>query len=372
MSLFNLRGVWRISYLRLPFNQLPPVSQHFTSYSSFNNRTCQPWKKKPHQGWVSPSLLSLAWFAASSSSNQQGTDSDDDNDDNESKIKPHFRDLEDVYELRRRTLICKACGKRKIIQSKIEEIEYCTCSSPYFQLSDIDNEEALDWLPFLEQKDILVWRKAHPKLDGLFAYKMYGRFHDVSPREFLSAQLDISEFRKSWDTSTVECTALKETQGPERGSIDQVYYWEVAWPKFFANRDYVCQRSVRMSVDTGRIVVYTEAVQHPEYPRHNKEFRVENYFSILTIQSVKEGDLDAKGLEFTLTAFENLGLSLPTSITTWVAMRGLPQYIQDMRRACLQKKTHSIESLKSSRPSLEEGVTSSRKSSGNSSGCAYA
>lgn len=34
-------------------------------------------------------------------------------------------------------------------------------------------------------KDILVWRQEHPEQKGRFAYKMYGRFDDVTALEFL-------------------------------------------------------------------------------------------------------------------------------------------------------------------------------------------
>ncbi|XP_040564985.1 phosphatidylcholine transfer protein isoform X2 [Lepeophtheirus salmonis] len=259
-----------------------------------------------------------------------------DEEDEESKIKSHFLDLEEIDELKRKTLICKCCRKRKVLNDRVDGILYCSCPSSQFKIENLEEEDGLGWIPFLEQKDVLVWRKPHPKLDGLYAYKMYGRFHDVSPKEFLAAQLDVSESRKSWDTSTVDCKTIKENRIDSVGSTDQVYYWEVAWPKFFANRDYVCKRKVRIDEKYGRIVIYTEAIIHPECPRSDKKFRVDDYVSILTIQSVAGRNMDSKGLEFSLTAFENPGLSLPTSITNWVAMRGLPQYMLNMRRACLE------------------------------------
>lgn len=53
----------------------------------------------------------------------------------------------------------------------------------------------LSWTPFLEREDILVWRQEHPQGSGLYAYKMYGKFDDVTANEFLEVQLDMSEFR---------------------------------------------------------------------------------------------------------------------------------------------------------------------------------
>ena len=60
---------------------------------------------------------------------------------------------------------------------------------------DCDHLPGLSWTPFLERQDILVWRQEHPEGSGLYAYKMYGKFDDVTAHEFLEVQLDMSEFR---------------------------------------------------------------------------------------------------------------------------------------------------------------------------------
>ena len=49
------------------------------------------------------------------------------------------------------------------------------------------------WLQFFHI--VLVWRQEHPELPGMYAYKMYGRFDDISANEFLALQLDTTEFR---------------------------------------------------------------------------------------------------------------------------------------------------------------------------------
>ena len=79
---------------------------------------------------------------------------------------------------------------------------------------------------------------------------MYGRFDDVTAQEFLEIQMDLSEFRLKWDISTAQCHIINQSV-EELSSADelsftsdwsQVYYWEVNWPRFFSNRDYVCAR----------------------------------------------------------------------------------------------------------------------------------
>ena len=63
---------------------------------------------------------------------------------------------------------------------------------------------ACEWTPFIERKDILVWRREHLSMKGMYEYKMYGSFDDVTAEEFLSVQLDMTEFRLTWDKSTAQ------------------------------------------------------------------------------------------------------------------------------------------------------------------------
>ena len=55
---------------------------------------------------------------------------------------------------------------------------------------------------------------------------------------------------------------------------------------------------------------------------------------MLTIKPFQ--DFDKLGIEFSLTAFENPGLSLPESITTWVAIRAMPDFMSNLRQACIE------------------------------------
>jgi hypothetical protein len=61
---------------------------------------------------------------------------------------------------------------------------------------------------------------------------------------------------------------------------------------------------------------------------------VADYWSVMTIKPFR--DFDKLGIEFSLTAFENPGLSLPASVTTWVAIRAMPEFMANLRRACLE------------------------------------
>lgn len=254
----------------------------------------------------------------------------------------HAQDLEYIKHLTKSTLICKSCSKRHLIDQVVDNVDYCQCQdkkpSVYGQKSGDVN-----WTPFLERKDILVWRQEHPDQQGLYAYKMYGRFCDISANEFLSVQLDLSEFRMSWDTATAQChiiDVMENDKVNDARNVSHIYYWEVNWPRFFSNRDYVCSRRAKVFLDKDgneeAIVLFTKSTQHRNCPKKSKAFRVEDYWSVLTIKPFTS--CDENGIEFSVTAFENPGLSLPSYITTWVAIRAMPELMENLRQACKNRR----------------------------------
>jgi len=258
----------------------------------------------------------------------------------------HKGDLEYVKSLIETTLTCEKCHKRHFIDQKVEGTEYCQCTDKKASVygTKVNNEP---WMPFLERKDILVWRQEHPELPGMYAYKMYGRFDDISANEFLALQLDTTEFRLSWDPSTAQCHVINDMSAEQSDNSPQdprelshIYYWEVNWPRFFSNRDYVCGRRCKIfKDDEGReeaFVIFSKSTQHTNCPKKTKAFRVENYWSVLTIKPFTSGDQN--GLEFSLTGFENPGISLPSAITTWIAIQGMPDFFTNLRKACLERR----------------------------------
>lgn len=273
------------------------------------------------------------------------------------KIASHTKDLLLIEQLKETTLTCGECQNRHVIDQMVDGVCYCTCEnklSSVYGVSAKSNSDESDssegWLPFLERKDILVWRREHADNPGLFAYKMYGKFDDVSAKEFLEVQMDVSAFRMSWDISTAQCHVLLEEKGQTSAydntdtarqataDTNQIYFWEVNWPRFFSNRDYVCARRACIFENDKEksIVVYTRSTTHPSCPEKPKNYRVTDYWSVMVIKPFNNlGDV---GIEFSLTAFENPGLSLPSSITTWVAIRGMPEFMENLRTACFQKR----------------------------------
>ena len=56
-------------------------------------------------------------------------------------------------------------------------------------------------------------------------------------------QLDLSQFRLSWDTTTAHCSTVEaeSAQHAESNTAEaMVYHWEVQYPTFFSNRCSSC------------------------------------------------------------------------------------------------------------------------------------
>jgi len=258
----------------------------------------------------------------------------------ELELNDYYKEIDVCNELRLKTITCKTCGSRLRIENAAPNVTYCNCPNAPASVYGVA-PEGCDWKPFLERGDIIVWRREHASLPGMWEYKMYGNFDDVTADEFLNVQLDISEFRLSWDKSTAQCNILERDS--KKGGI--VYYWEVNWPRFFSNRDYCCYREHSVDPESGTMVVISRSTEHPACPSKRKVWRVKDYKSIMTIRPHTSSD--KPGLEFSITGFENPGVQLPEAIITWVAIRGMPEFMMNLREACIKlRKDQQLQSVK--------------------------
>ena len=61
----------------------------------------------------------------------------------------------------------------------------------------------------------------------------------------------------------------QDTKEPR--DFSQMYYWEVNWPRFFSNRDYVCSRRSKVFKDKEGnddvIVIFSKSAEHSNYPK---------------------------------------------------------------------------------------------------------
>lgn len=204
---------------------------------------------------------------------------------------------------------------------------------------------------------------------------MYAIYKDVSPEDFLHVQTD-TEYRKTWDKTAVTLDVIDSD--PVHKGKSHIIYWEMLWPvrreiqykykctinkikfkfndsnlrislklqKLFANRDYVFNR--RFFVDHSRkiIIIVNKSTTHPASPKKPNNQRVDDYWSHMVIRSTSNS-FKSPGLEYVLTYFDNPGIVLPPSITSWVAQKQMPEFLNKLYMATLdyaqEKQKHCSE-----------------------------
>uniref|UniRef100_T1HB87 START domain-containing protein n=1 Tax=Rhodnius prolixus TaxID=13249 RepID=T1HB87_RHOPR len=179
---------------------------------------------------------------------------------------------------------------------------------------EVNQPEAVDvesccWSPFIKQEDLIVWKKEEPNHKGLYCYKMYGKYVDVTARDFLAVFLDVDN-RTKWDHHVVQ---LK---------------------KLFSNRDYVFTRRFLIDESEKVMIVMNRSTSHPDYPVMQSKSRVTEYWSYIVIRPTSE--FNQPGIEFSLTYFDNPGVSVPSAISLWVSSTGMPDYIKRLRLEALK------------------------------------
>lgn len=121
-----------------------------------------------------------------------------------------------VHRLHAETLVCPHCQLRRVIDQRVDGIVYCRCGGGSLVVMD-------EWEPYLERKDIIIWRK--PQGGGQYAYKVYGNYDDVTAEDFFFVQTNV-EYRKEWDKSALTLDIVDT----DKDSNSSVIYWELLWP----------------------------------------------------------------------------------------------------------------------------------------------
>ncbi|ODN03966.1 StAR-related lipid transfer protein 7, mitochondrial [Orchesella cincta] len=272
----------------------------------------------------------------------------------EEELNNHLNDLEFLHELTEATVVCPGCKDRLVVDKKIAGVEYCHCpgaKSAYNRKID-----GYAWVPFVETPDLLVWRQPHPDLPGLFIYKVYGYYDDISAEDFLDVQLDI-EYRKKWDDSALQLEIVEK----DKESKSEVIYWEMQWPRMFSNRDYLFTRRHTVDKSKDNMVIMSRAMTHPNVPERKGVHRVTEYWSVMQIRGPR--GLSQPGVEFGLTYFDNPGVSLPNWLTNWAAMTGIPDFLEKQRHAArIRRHLATVKSIAVSSQSTYSDNKKTKKS----------
>lgn len=242
-------------------------------------------------------------------------------------VKEYFDDFNFLERLKKETIFCPRCQKRKEIDCRVEGVRYCSCPRSVSDMLSKEQNEFTAWEPYIEQKTMITWRKEVKP--GLYAYKVYVEYPDITAEDFLHVQTDV-EYRKKWDNTAVSLEVVDEDA--TKGSNSSIIYWEMLWPKLFSNRDYVYNR--RFFVDRSKkvIVIVNKSIQHPKCPVKPSNQRVNEYWSYMVIKPTT-GTFSKPGVSFILTYFDNPGLSIPKYITNWVAKKQMPDFLGQLHQA---------------------------------------
>ncbi|XP_012252654.2 stAR-related lipid transfer protein 7, mitochondrial [Athalia rosae] len=248
------------------------------------------------------------------------------------ELQNYSLELAEIYRLKEKTVTCANCHLRLVIDVTQQGVKYCTCHGVKPALASTQNGTGEHWQPFIERQDMLVWRKEEPRSRGLYAYKVYGSFSDVSAEDFLKVQVDV-EYRKEWDPTARHLEVIDTDPRTEfsPNHRSDIIYWEMIWPRLFANRDYVFQRKWVIDKEEGLIIIVSKGTEHPNAPLRPDTHRVTAYWSYMVIKPYTK--FDEPGIEFVLTYFDDPGVNIPSAVTTWVAMSGVPDFLCRMRKA---------------------------------------
>lgn len=176
-----------------------------------------------------------------------------------------------------------------------------------------------------------------------------------------------TQYRKVWDKTAISLDIVDVD--PANRSKSQVVYWEMLWPvscplfllfsskvktpflprpqKLFANRDYVYRRRIIVDRQRRTIVIASQSIQHPCCPPQPSKQRVQDYWSYMVIRPTG-GSFRRPGLEYVLTYFDNPGVVVPPAITSWVAQKQMPDFLNKLHMATVeyagQRQTNTADS----------------------------
>lgn len=275
----------------------------------------------------------------------------------------HSREFERIYRLQstisaplcsHSELQCQSQGSQKKDHQKssVSNETICNCSR-------CRNSSDDGWVEFYRGDSFIVWKKEEVDHigEGLYCYKIYGCFHDVTAEDFFRVHCD-TEFRKEWDKTALQ---LEIIDSDEKSNSD-IIYWELLWPRMFSNRDYVFNRRFKIDNEKKLITIVNESTEHPNRPEVSGKHRVKEYWSYMVIKPRTE--FHEPGVEFGITYFDNPGIRIPYAVSSWVTYSGLADYIKQQYEAAvlLSKRRRETSSQDGDNPSFNKFKHSPKES----------
>ncbi|TDG43352.1 hypothetical protein AWZ03_010220 [Drosophila navojoa] len=187
----------------------------------------------------------------------------------------------------------------------------------------IQAQEERNWEPYFSKNEFSIWRREEHS--SLYSYKVYARFDDITADDFLHVQTDL-DYRRQWDDTALRLELISEDPAPNSNS--HLIYWEMQWPRLFANRDYVYCRRYYKDDAKKLIFICSRAAQHNTYPAISGKVRVTDYWSLMVIKPFR--GFHEPGLHFVLTYYDDPGIPIPQNIKSWVTQKQMPEFLTKM------------------------------------------
>ncbi|ALC39966.1 CG6565 [Drosophila busckii] len=187
----------------------------------------------------------------------------------------------------------------------------------------IQAQEDRNWEPYFSKNEFSIWRRE--ERSSLYSYKVYARFDDITADDFLHVQTDL-DYRREWDDTALRLELISEDPVP--GSNSHLIYWEMQWPRLFANRDYVYCRRYFKDEAKNMIFICSRAATHNTYPTISGKVRVTDYWSLMVIKPFR--GFHEPGLHFVLTYYDDPGIPIPQNIKSWVTQKQMPEFLTKM------------------------------------------
>ncbi|CAG2103060.1 unnamed protein product [Medioppia subpectinata] len=204
------------------------------------------------------------------------------------------------------------------------------------------NDNDGQWEAVIMRDDFKLWRKAIPNT-SLYQYKVFGTFNDIPARSFFRVQMD-TEYRKKWDKLVIKLDIIekepffadKDQQSCE-DSGNQVLHWIMKYPYPMNTRDYVYLRRARIDIKQNLMVLVSKAIEFPKLPETTQHVRVVDYSSQMVIKP--HTSFDECGFDYLLTYFDDPRAAFPSPAYNWMAVSGVPDFVQKLHSAALQLYT---------------------------------
>eukprot|EP00189_Rhodosorus_marinus_P008575 CAMPEP_0184753998 /NCGR_PEP_ID=MMETSP0315-20130426/44394_1 /TAXON_ID=101924 /ORGANISM="Rhodosorus marinus, Strain UTEX LB 2760" /LENGTH=220 /DNA_ID=CAMNT_0027233397 /DNA_START=94 /DNA_END=756 /DNA_ORIENTATION=+ len=164
-----------------------------------------------------------------------------------------------------------------------------------------------------------IWKKRGK--GGVYEYLILGSA-PYGVETFVRVLQDI-DFRKKWDKQYEKLEVIRS-----EGGTDYIY-WDVKYPLWFSNRDYVYARRHRKEVD-GSYVFLSRATANEKLPEVKKKVRVLDYFGSVVLRPRESADVT----EYVYSFFDDPRGTIPKSIINWAVSTAIPGFMKTLYGAC--------------------------------------